>query len=156
MTSTHSRDDVARAVDGFARTYGQAAAAHDLEAFLALYDDAVVVHDSMVVEAIDGITAWREQVAMWFASIADGDRNVADVADLAIWSEGDLATATGRVRYAIVEPDGSERYGMWNRLTWVLRRTGAGEGGADDGGWRIVHEHTSVPLDPGTMTPQLG
>ena len=27
---------------------------------------------------------------------------------------------------------------MQNRLTWVLMRT--------DGGWLIVHEHTSVPI----------
>jgi ketosteroid isomerase-like protein len=28
---------------------------------------------------------------------------------------------------------------MRNRLTWVLRER--------DGAWKVVHEHTSVPLD---------
>jgi hypothetical protein len=36
---------------------------------------------------------------------------------------------------------------MHNRLSWTLARRGAG--------WRIVHEHTSAPIDFGTMKAML-
>jgi uncharacterized protein (TIGR02246 family) len=137
------------AIDALARAYGIAAAAADLDGFLALYDDDVVVHDLFSPEPIVGSTAWRSQVTDWFGDVKEGDRNVAEIAPLTVHVAGDLATAFGRVRYAIVEPDGSERYGMWNRLTWALRR-------GDDGAWRVLHEHTSVSLDPKTSAAQFG
>ncbi|MBA3249512.1 MAG: nuclear transport factor 2 family protein [Geodermatophilaceae bacterium] len=37
---------------------------------------------------------------------------------------------------------------MWVRATVCWRR--------DDEGWRIVHEHESVPFDPETGAAQLG
>lgn len=137
------------AIAALARAYGAAAGAADLDGFLALYDDDVVVHDLFSPAPIVGSAAWRLQVTDWFGDVKEGDRNVAEIDPLTVHVSGDLATAFGRVRYAIVEPDGSERYGMWNRLTWLLRR-------GDDGAWRVLHEHTSVSLDPKTSAPQFG
>jgi uncharacterized protein (TIGR02246 family) len=145
--SSASRDR--EAVAALARAYGDAAGAADLDGFLALYDDDVVVHDLFSPAPIVGSAAWRLQVTDWFGDVKEGDRNVAEIDPLTVHVAGDLATAFGRVRYAIVEPDGSERYGMWNRLTWLLRRD-------DDGAWRVLHEHTSVSLDPKTSAPQFG
>ena len=137
------------AIAALARAYGAAAGAADLDGFLALYDDDVVVHDLFSPAPIVGSAAWRLQVTDWFGDVKEGDRNVAEIDPLTVHVSGDLAMAFGRVRYAIVEPDGSERYGMWNRLTWLLRR-------GDDGAWRVLHEHTSVSLDPKTSAPQFG
>ena len=36
--------------------------------------------------------------------------------------------------------DGKELRSMDNRITWVLRRS-------VDGAWKIVHEHSSAPVD---------
>ena len=42
--------------------------------------------------------------------------------------------------YAAIDPKGTELRSMQNRLTWVLKPEGDG--------WKIPHEHTSVPLGP--------
>jgi ketosteroid isomerase-like protein len=49
-----------------------------------------------------------------------------------------MASVSAFTTFAAVAPDGTESRSMNNRLTWVLRK------GAD-GGWKIVHEHTSAP-----------
>ena len=39
-----------------------------------------------------------------------------------------------------VEREGKELRSMDNRITWVLRKN-------SEGAWKIVHEHTSAPVD---------
>lgn len=126
--------------------YGELAGARDVAGFVALYAPDAVINDLFTSAPIVGRDVWRTQVQAWFDSIEDGDSNVAAVEPLTVLAAGDLITAFGRVRYAALAPDGSEKYAMWNRLTWALRR-------ADDGGWHIAHEHTSMSLDESTMTP---
>jgi ketosteroid isomerase-like protein len=50
----------------------------------------------------------------------------------------DLATLSARVCYAALAASGDELRAMQNRLTWVLK--------PDGGSWKIIHEHTSVPI----------
>lgn len=50
----------------------------------------------------------------------------------------DVGAVSAFTTFAAVAPDGTELRSMNNRLTWVLRK-------ADDGTWKIVHEHTSAP-----------
>ena len=50
----------------------------------------------------------------------------------------DLATLSARATYAAISAAGEELRAMQNRLTWVL--------GIEEGAWKIVHEHTSVPI----------
>ncbi|PWD50986.1 DUF4440 domain-containing protein [Serinibacter arcticus] len=147
MTGT-THADPTEAIADIARSYGERAAALDAAAFIALYDDGIVVHDLFSPEPIVGIDVWRAQVDHWFGDVTSEDTNVARIGPLTIHASGDLATAFGRVRYGILGQDGTERYGMWNRLTWVLRR--------DGDAWRIVHEHTSVSLDAESGQPVLG
>jgi ketosteroid isomerase-like protein len=47
-----------------------------------------------------------------------------------------LLSATGR--YAAIAADGKEVRSMQNRFSWGLKRVG--------NAWKIVHEHTSVPI----------
>ena len=132
-----------------ARGYAAAAAARDIDAFMALYDDAVVVHELFSEATVVGADAWRAQVATWFGDLGEDEENLVEPQELTVHADGRVALAHGLVRYGALNTDGSLKYGMVNRLTWGLRR-------GDDGVWRIVHEHTSVPLDPATMTPVLG
>ena len=127
-------------LDDLSAAYARYAHERDLEAFLALYAEDVVVFDLSRPTPAVGLPSWRPQVASWFGDLDPADVNVARVQELTVLEQGDLLAAHGTVRYAVLASDGSERYGMTNRLTWLLRR------GAD-GELRIVHEHTSVPVD---------
>jgi ketosteroid isomerase-like protein len=51
----------------------------------------------------------------------------------------DLAVVHAFVTYTGQSAEGKELRAMQNRLTWALKQ--------QDGGWKIVHEHTSAPVD---------
>ena len=85
----------------------------------------------------EGEPARRKVVEQWFSSL--GEERVAVTFDrLQATVAGDLAMLTARVVYGAISTSGAELRSMQNRLTWVLKP----EGGA----WKIIHEHTSVPL----------
>jgi uncharacterized protein (TIGR02246 family) len=119
--------------------YKRAVHEKDVAAFLALYDPSARVFDTWGVWSYEGETARRKVIEQWFSSL--GEEHVAvtfDRPQAAI--TGELATLTARVIYAAISPAGAELRSMQNRLTWVLK--------LDSGAWKIIHEHTSVPIGP--------
>lgn len=139
-------DDAVRRI---ARAYGERARARDIDAFCALYDRDVTLFDTFAEAPLVGLDAWRDQVTEWFGGVEESDTNIADVTDVVVIGDGVHAAAHALVRYAVIEPDGSERYGMTNRLTWIVHRD-------DRDVWRIVHEHTSLSVDEATGKARLG
>lgn len=124
--------------------YMAAVKASDAEALLALYDDDVHVFDMMEPFERHGRDSGREMMESWL-----GDKNATQdctIEDLSVIESGDLAAARAAVRYGVTMADGT-RHTMWNRATWTLRRF--------DGEWKIVTEHTSVPLGEEDMQPRF-
>ena len=120
--------------------YAEAVRAKDVEAFVGLYADDVRTFDLWAVWSYDGKDALREMAAEWFGSLGDGEVVAVRFDDVRIQAGDDVAAVSAFTTYANVSPDGSEQRSMNNRLTWVLRKT-------DDGAWKVVHEHTSAPID---------
>lgn len=116
--------------------YSQAVATRDVQAFLNLYDPAVRVFDAWQTWSYDGEDAWRECIRGWFAGI---DRVDVSFEDVRLETAEDFAALTALTTYAAVGADGTRIREMQNRLTWILR--------SGSGRWRIVHEHTSAPID---------
>jgi len=117
--------------------YTHAVHEKDVAAFLGLYDPAARVFDTWGVWAHEGEAARRKVVEGWFSSL--GEERVRVAFDrLQATVTGDLATLSARVVYVALSAAGAELRGMQNRLTWVLRPEG--------GSWKIIHEHTSVPI----------
>ena len=78
---------------------------------------------------VPGLAAWLET---WEGPVGLEER------DLTVEVSGDLAFCHGLSRVsATTRADGQEAR-WWQRLTVCLRRT--------DDGWKIVHEHASVPF----------
>lgn len=128
----------------FAR-YSEAVFQKDTAAFLSLFDENVRVFD-MWAWTYDGLPAWREMVTGWFANLG-ADRDVVMFDDLRIQQSGDMAVASAIARFAAVSEKGEELRFLQNRLTWVIQKK--------DGAWKIIHEHTSGPVDGSTMKVQL-
>jgi uncharacterized protein (TIGR02246 family) len=122
--------------------YTAAVQASDADSLLALYADDVHVYDLMAPFERHGKESGREMIAAWLGN--KEEKQSCTIEDLHVDESGDLAVARASVRYEVNMPDGTH-HGMWNRATWALRRI--------EGEWKIVMEHTSVPLGAEDMQP---
>ncbi len=119
--------------------YIRAVLEKDADAFLRLYDPAARVFDTWGAWSYEDTNARRKVIEEWFGSL--GEELVAVTFDrVQTTITSDLASLTARVIYAAISPAGTELRSMQNRLTWVLKPDGEG--------WKIIHEHTSVPIGP--------
>jgi ketosteroid isomerase-like protein len=89
--------------------------------------------------AATGADAVREQLSGWFDGYREGPGY--EVRDLDVDADGDLGYCSFLYHVTGVLKDGPE-VDMWVRATLVCRR--------QDGRWRIVHDHESVPFDAAT------
>ena len=126
-----------QAVDALFSQYQQAVLARDVDAFVALYDPDVQVFDTWGTWSYRGRDAWRQMVQGWFSSLGEQEQVEVRVAEVCVTAGTDLAVVTAAVTYAALL-QGRELRAMSNRLTWALQQQA--------GRWRIVHEHTSVPV----------
>lgn len=117
--------------------YGAAVHEKDVEAFMALYDQGARVYDTWGVWSYEGTASRRKAIEGWFSSLGEEGVKVSfDEVQVMVDQELAVLTATGR--YAAFSADGVELRSMQNRFTWALKRK--------EGEWKIVHEHTSVPI----------
>jgi ketosteroid isomerase-like protein len=124
---------ISRVCDAYARAvYGK-----DAESFLALYHPEARVFDTWAVWSFEGPVERRKVVEKWFSSLGDERVRVAFDRGSGAVADG-LATLSARATYAAISAAGAELRSMQNRLTWVLR--------GEKDSWRIIHEHTSVPI----------
>ena len=123
-------------IEGLLGAYRAAVRAKDVDAFVAIYDDNVRIFDTWEW-SYDGIGAWRAMATEWFGSLGD-DQVAVEHSDVEIVAGDRIAVLSAYTRFAGVSAEGEELRAMDNRLTWALRK-------ADDGAWKVVHEHTSAP-----------
>ena len=121
--------------------YQAAVSAKNVDAFVALYDADLVAFDMWGAWSYSGIASWRTMVEGWFGSLGS-ERVSVDFSDAQSIVAADLAVVHAFATYKAVDADGRELRSMDNRLTLTLRQQ------AD--GWKIVHQHTSSPLEAGT------
>jgi len=122
--------------------YKAAVLAKSVDAFVALYDPNVLVFDMWGAWSYNGIAAWREMVEGWFCSLGTAERVIVEFSDAQTIVTGELAVVHAFVEYKAIDPNGVELRSMDNRLTMTLAR--------NSDGWKIVHQHTSSPVDGGT------
>jgi uncharacterized protein (TIGR02246 family) len=118
--------------------YSESAYEKDVDRFMTMYAPDVRIFDLWGSWESIGADAWRDGIAGWFGSLGE-DRVVVEFDDVDVSASGDLATVTAMVGYSGENATGERIREMTNRLTWVLKRT--------DGEWRVVHEHTSAPVE---------
>jgi uncharacterized protein (TIGR02246 family) len=127
--------------------YRAAVLARDVEALLALYSPQVRVYDLWGSWSEEGMAARRSAVEEWFGSLGEETVHVS-MAEVRAQLGADLAVVEAFTRFEARDPSGAVLRWMANRLTWVLVPDATGR-------WRIVHEHTSAPVDPDSGTAIL-
>ena len=128
-----------QSIEQMLESYKAAAYAKDVDTFVALFDENVRVFDMWGRWSYDGAGEWRKTVSEWFGSL--GDEKVAiEFHDVQTIIGDGVASASAFVTFKGLSAEGEELRAMNNRLTWVLRKT-------DEGEWKVIHEHTSAPID---------
>lgn len=120
--------------------YQAAVLAKDVEAFVALYADDVLIYELWGSWTHD-LASWRAMAKGWFEFLGD-ERSVVEATDVDLTASADMALLTASLTYRAVDAGGKELRSLDNRLSWVARQRG--------GRWQVVHEHTSVPLSHDT------
>ena len=122
--------------------YKAAVYAKDVDAFVALYDQDVCVFDMWGEWSYSGVEAWRGMVANWFGSLGS-ERVAVDFAEVQPIMVQEVAVIHAFVTYKGLSAEGEELRAMQNRLTLALEHK--------NGIWKIVHEHSSAPIDFETL-----
>jgi len=118
--------------------------ARNLDQMMSAYADDALQFDVTGALAQRGAAEIRATTRAWFANW-EGPIDF-EMRDLAIEHSGDLAFAHSFNRSAGTTKRG-QKVEMWVRWTACLHN--------ENGAWRVVHEHVSVPFDPETMKPAL-
>ena len=128
--------------DDLAVRYAAAVGTRDVAAFMALYADDVLIFDTWNRFSLSGAAAWGAAVTQWFGSLGE-ETLQATVRPLAVRGGAGLVGIGALVTYSARSPAGELLRTMDSRLSWLVSDTGAA--------WRIVHEHTSNPVDDATL-----
>lgn len=111
----------------------------DIDSLLTLYADDVLSFDvcpPYKTQGKEGIgQAWKGCLPHFPDTFQSEHR------DIMIYSDGEIAFVSG-VHHFVPEPADHPCGLTWSRMTLGLKRT--------NGGWRIVHEHASIPFNPMT------
>ena len=131
-----------KAIEALLETYKSAVYQKDVAAFTSIFDEQVLVFDIWQQWTYEGLPAWRDMAQGWFTMLGT-NRDVVTFSNINIQSSGALATATALVRFTNVSEKGEELRYLENRLTWVVQQK--------EGGWKVIHQHTSSPINFETM-----
>lgn len=137
MIDTGTKAVLPQEIQAFLDTWTGALRARDTDAYAACYTDDVRVFDGMNPPEYKDLEEWKRMIVGWFGDLeTEPDLTLEDVrAEVS----DDLVVVTSYAGYSDLPKDGTERRVMWCRQTDILRRT--------DDGWRICHEHSSIPFD---------
>jgi ketosteroid isomerase-like protein len=124
-------------IHAFLRDYAAAVYERDLTRFMDLYTADMQVFDSWDRWQHDR-QAWAAMAAGWFEGIRDVRVRVT-AKDIASWCDERVAGGAATLEFAALDETGKPLRATENRLTLVLR--------SENGRWRAVHQHTSVPVD---------
>lgn len=133
-------------IELFPGRYKKAVFAKDIDAYTSIFDEKVKVFDMWENWSCDGLEAWQDMAKAWFASLGT-DRDLVEFEDIQIESSAELATLTAFVKFTAVSEKNEELRWLLNRLTWIARKK--------DGDWKIIHQHTSAPIQFETMKVKL-
>lgn len=139
---TNQNDPVVKMIE----SYQEAVLTKNVDSFCAIYDADVHIFDMWGQWSMRGIDAWRAMAQEWFSSLGtEGVIVAANNIESAITD--DLAVGHAIFTYTAVSAEGEKLRSLDNRITVVLKRTGDA--------WKVIHEHTSAPIDHATLKANL-
>ena len=131
----------------FTQAYSVAVRNKKIDDFVGLYDESILIFDLWDDWRMKGLQACRDMAEEWFASLKD-EYVQTTFSDVKVVENSDLAFITCFVRFAGHSSEGKELRFLDERMTVTLRRD-------PSGAWKVIHQHTSSPVDSQKMTAKL-
>jgi uncharacterized protein (TIGR02246 family) len=122
--------------------YKTAVLQKDLVAYASIFDEQVLVFDMWEHWTYNGLASWQEMAKGWFTSLGS-DTDLVRYEDIQIHESGELGVITAIMKFTALSEKGEALRYLQNRLTWVARKK--------DQSWKIIHQHTSSPVEAATM-----
>jgi ketosteroid isomerase-like protein len=132
--------------NSFFEAYESSVLNKQVDKLMALYDEDLVAYDMWGRWSYAGAAPWREMNERWLGSLGS-ETVVVEFDDINTVHGAEISAAYATVSYKAVSETGKILRSMQNRLTWVAKQK--------NGAWKIVHQHTSAPIDPEKFTPIL-
>jgi len=127
--------------------YKQAVYQKDVDSFSALYAENILVFDMWGSNwKYQGLPSWRGMAQEWFSSL-NSERVDVSFEHIQLKQTTEMAYVSAFVKYTAVTEDGVVLRSLQNRMTCIIELI--------NGTWKITHEHTSGPADPGTLKVSL-
>jgi ketosteroid isomerase-like protein len=121
--------------------YKDAVFKKDAVLFASIFDDEVYVFD-MWQWTFEGLPAWRQMAEGWFEWLGK-EKCLVEFSNIQTKETGDMGYGSADVKYTGMSETGERLRSLTNRMTWVAVK--------NNGLWKIIHEHTSGPVDKDTM-----
>ena len=126
-----------RSIGRILSDYRKAILRKDVDALASLYHRDARIFDAWDTWSYQGRAAWRAAVHRWLESLGR-ERVRVGFQTVEASGTGGFAVVSAIVKYSALSPGGKVLRQLHNRLSWTLVAA------AD--GWRIIHEHTSMPV----------
>lgn len=120
------------------KAYQTAVLFKDVDRMMALYDDDVRLFDAWNAWVCEGAPLWRKVVEHWFEALGTDTVEVS-IEDARADGDAGLVVASATVTFTAFSQAGERLRSMRNRMTWALAQR--------SGSWKIVHQHSSLPID---------
>lgn len=130
--------DLEQSISQVIESYTSAVYQRNVDAFMRLYDPKATVFDAWDAWEYADSIEWRRPIEAWL-NAHDTESVEVTFEEVRISGSRQFAVVSAVVTYAQVSAQGERLHAMQNRLTWALEARGHV--------LRIVHEHTSVPVD---------
>ncbi|HSC68324.1 MAG TPA: nuclear transport factor 2 family protein [Cellvibrio sp.] len=127
-------------------SYKQAVLNKDIEAFCALYDADIHIFDMWGKWSMRGRDAWREMATGWFTSLGT-EKVLVEAKHIESVVTAEMAIGHAILSFTAISATGEKLRSLDNRITVALKRAGDS--------WKVIHEHTSAPIDHGSLKGHL-
>ncbi len=123
-------------------SYANAVYNKDIEKFIDLYDKTVHVYDTWNRWIYNDVEELRGMVTEWFDSLGKEKVRV-EFNEISVMESKEQMVWIGDVKFFGLSEDDEVLRSIRNRWTWVIRN--------DKEGLKIVHEHSSLPINMETF-----
>ena len=122
--------------------YAQAVYNKDVEGFLSIYDPDVCIFDTWYKWMSNDINAVGTMAGQWFESLGREKVRV-EFVTVNVFKTAEQIVWIGEVKFYGLNEDDQILRSIINRWTWVIKKS--------DDGFKVVHEHSSLPINMETF-----